>query len=211
MIKAYDFLMQYKDRFPQIADFDGFNTSFSEAMLLEHMPAMVLEMINHYQYIPELVLVNVGASDFTRFTSSQQHANIGKMTIMCKALTKQVVRPTDTFHGFFFNLMILLPWYVGWKIQRATRHVRSQFNGCLASMGHDHGSYIICHDGICATIGEGLFDTTHAGNLSNVLLIKCVHKLFQVTQEAKVIPFCMSQAIKLCYMDAAVQSLYLDK
>ena len=110
MIKAYDLLMQHKDQFPQIADFDGFNTSFSEAMLLEHMPAMLLDMISHYQYIPELVLVNVGASDFTRFTSSQQHANIRKMTIMCNALTKQVVRPTDTFHGFFYNLMILLPW-----------------------------------------------------------------------------------------------------
>ena len=88
-------------------------------------------------------------------------------------------------------------------------------------MGHDHGCYIICHDGIRATICEGLFDTTHPGNLSTVglsmflvdivLLIKCVHKLFQVTQEAKVIPFHMSQAIKLCHMDAAVQSLHLDK
>ena len=81
MNKAFDFLIQHKDRFPQVADFDGFNTRFSEAMLLEHMPAMVLDMINHYKYILELVVINVGAFDFMRFTNSQQHANIRKMVV----------------------------------------------------------------------------------------------------------------------------------
>ena len=142
------------DHSPQIADFDSFDTRFSEAMLLEHMPAMVLNMINHYQYIPELVVVNVRASDFMRFTNSQQHATIRKMVITCKALTRQVVSPTDTFCGFSIKLMISLLWYVGWQSQRAARHTRSHFNGCLASMACDHGCYIICHDGICATIGE---------------------------------------------------------
>ena len=68
--KAFQFLMQHKDRFPQVADFDGFNTRFSEVMLLEHMPAVVLNMINHYEYIPELVVVNVGMSNFTRYTNN---------------------------------------------------------------------------------------------------------------------------------------------
>ena len=57
MTKAFQFLMQHKDRFPQVADFDGFDTKFSEAMLLEHVPAMVLDMINHYKYFPEFVVV----------------------------------------------------------------------------------------------------------------------------------------------------------
>ena len=168
MSKAYDFLMQHKEQFPQITDFDGSDTRFSEAMLLRHMPAEVLDMINHYQYISELVVVNVGVSDFVRFTKSQQRPNIWKTVITYKALTRQVVRSTDNFHGFFFNLMISLPWYVGWKSQRAVMCTRSRFNGCLASMACDHGCYIIHHDGICATIGEGLFDTVHPGDLSNV-------------------------------------------
>ena len=46
MSKAFQFLMQHKDRSPQVADFDGFYTRFSEAMLLEHAPATVLNMIN---------------------------------------------------------------------------------------------------------------------------------------------------------------------
>ena len=43
-----------------------------------------------------------------------------------------------------------------------------------------------------------------------VLLIKHIRKPFQVAQEAKQLPFCMSEAFKLHNMDAAVQSLHLD-
>ena len=60
MTKAFLFLMQHKDRFLQVADFDGYDTRFSESMLLEHVPAMVLDMINHYKYLAELVVVNAG-------------------------------------------------------------------------------------------------------------------------------------------------------
>ena len=105
MKKSYRFFMQHRDHFLQIADFDGFDTRLLEAMLLEHTRAMVLDMINNYKYI----------LDFTRFSNSQQRANIHNMVTMCKALTKQVVRQTDTFMGYFFNLMISLPWYVGWQ------------------------------------------------------------------------------------------------
>ena len=59
MSKAFQLMMQHKDRFPHVADFDGFKTRFSEAVLLEHVPATVFDMINHYKYIPELVVVNV--------------------------------------------------------------------------------------------------------------------------------------------------------
>ena len=116
------------------------------------------------------MVINVGMLDFTRYTNSQQWANIGKIVIKCKALTKQVIRSTDTFRGFFFNLMISLPWYMGWKSQHAARRARSHFNGCLISMACDHGCYIICHDGIKATIKKGLFDTSNPGDLTNVSL-----------------------------------------
>ena len=36
MNQAFDFMMQHKDRFLQVAGFDGFDTRFSEAILLEH-------------------------------------------------------------------------------------------------------------------------------------------------------------------------------
>ena len=135
MGKAFQFLIQHKDRFPQVSEYEGFDTRF--LMLLEHTPTVVLDMINYYKYLPELVVVKFRASDFTRFSNSQQHMNIKKMVTSCKALTKQVVRPTDNFRGFFLNLMISLPCYMGWKSQRATRRARYHFNGCLTSVTHD--------------------------------------------------------------------------
>ena len=88
-------------------------------------------------------------------------------------------------------------------------------------MACDHGCYIIRHDGICATTGEGLFDTAHPGDLSNVgfsmfladivLLIMHVCRPFQVAQEARMLPFHRAHAIKMGNMDAAVQSLHLDE
>ena len=168
MGKTFQFLMQHKDRFLQVSECDSFDIRFSEAMLLEHMPAAVLDMINYYKYLPELVVINVRASDFTKYSNSQQRANIRKMVSSCKALTKLVIRPTDNFWGFVLNLMISLPWYVGWKSQRAARRARSYFNRCLASVAHDQGCYIVQHDGIKTTMEQGLFDTSSPGDLSDL-------------------------------------------
>ena len=69
-------------------------------------------------------------------------------------------------------------------------------------------------------IGQGLYDMDHPGDLSNVglsmflvdivLFIKKVHQPFQVAQEARALPFWMSQALKLKNMDVAIQILHLD-
>ena len=150
MGKAHEFLTQHRDRFPQLADYDRFDTRISEAMLLEHMPATVLDMLNNLQYLPELIVINVGASDFTKYSNSQQWANIRKMVVACKALTKKVVRQTDNFRGLFLNLMVSLPWYIGWKSQRAAHRDHFHFNGCLTSIVRDQGCYVVCHDGIVA-------------------------------------------------------------
>ena len=87
-------------------------------------------------------------------------------------------------------------------------------------MARDHGCYIIRHNGICATISQGLLDTNHQGKLSDVgfsmflvdivLLIKHVRNPFQVAQEAKAMSFKMLEAIKMCNMDAVVHYLHLN-
>ena len=124
MGKAYKFLIQHRDRFPQIADYDGFDTRILEAMLLEHMPAMVLDMLNNLQYLLQLIVINVGASDFTRYSNSQQRANIRKMVAACKAVTKKVVRPTDNFRGLFLN------FYIDWKSHIELIHILMAAHQC---------------------------------------------------------------------------------
>ena len=59
--KAFQFLMHYKERFSQLVDYDGCNTRFSEATLLEHAPAVVLDMLNHYKHLSELI--NMGCDE----------------------------------------------------------------------------------------------------------------------------------------------------
>ena len=176
-------------------------------------------MLNNLKYLPELIVINVGASNFTRFSTSEQRANIRKMVAPCKALTKKVFRPTDNFRGLFLNLMISLPWYVGWKSQRVACRARSHLNGCLASIARDRGCYIVHHDGIVATIRKGLYDQNSLGDLSDVgismfladiiILIKNVCKLFQVVQEARSMSLHMAKMLHHQSLRQAVQALRL--
>ena len=73
-------LMKHHSRFHQLDSLEGFGTQFSESMLLEHMQAMVLDMVNKYKYLPELIIVLVGASDLVELQtirkSQQWHAEV---------------------------------------------------------------------------------------------------------------------------------------
>ena len=113
MTKAFEFLKQHLDRFTQLSEYEGFDTSLLEAMLLEHAPATVLNLLKQSRYLPELIAINIGMSDFSRCSNSQQRANIKYMVQACKALTQKVERQSDNFKGIFLNLMISLPWYIG--------------------------------------------------------------------------------------------------
>ena len=68
---AFEVLMKHRDRFHQLDSLEGFDTRFTEAMMLEHMLAMVLNMVNRYKCLPELIMIHVGASDFSRVTNHQ--------------------------------------------------------------------------------------------------------------------------------------------
>ena len=118
MSKAFEFLKQHSDRFPQLEEYEGFDTRLSEAMLLEHTPAVVLDLLNSLKNLPELIMINVGTSNFTKFSNSQQRANIKYMVQTCKALTQKVEHQSDNFKGIFLSLMVSLPWYISVKSQR---------------------------------------------------------------------------------------------
>ena len=66
---AFEVLIKHRSRFHQLDSLEGFDTQFSESMLLGDTPAMVLDMVNRYKYLPELIIVHVGASDFSRVTN----------------------------------------------------------------------------------------------------------------------------------------------
>ena len=41
--------MKHKDRFHKLEPLEGFDSRFAEAMMLEHMLAMVQDMVNKYK------------------------------------------------------------------------------------------------------------------------------------------------------------------
>ena len=94
---AFEVLMKHKDRFHQLESLEGFNSRFTEAMMLKHTPATVLDMVNRYKYLPELIVINVGALDFSRVTNHQIHTNFKNMVLNCKKITTAACRSTDSF------------------------------------------------------------------------------------------------------------------
>ena len=58
---AFEVLMKHPSRFHQLDSLEGFDMQFSETMLLENMLAVVLNMVNRYNYLPELIIVHMGA------------------------------------------------------------------------------------------------------------------------------------------------------
>ena len=80
---AFKVLMKHRDRFHQLDSLEGFDTRFTEAMMLEHTLATVLNMVNRYKYLPELIIIHAGASDY--------------MVLSHKKITATACRSTDSF------------------------------------------------------------------------------------------------------------------
>ena len=165
---AFEVLMKHRDAFHQLDSLEGFDMRFTEAMMLEHMPAMVLDMVNRYKYLPELIIIHIGALDFSRVTNHQIQVNIQNMVLSCKKITAAACRSTDSFQGFMFSLMLSLPFFINWDSQRAVRRARACFNGSLAKHAQLNGGYIIRHPDIVAVTDSGLYDPNNQGDLTEI-------------------------------------------
>ena len=178
---ALEVLMKHKDRFYQLDSLEGFDTRFTEAMMLEHTLAMVLDMVNRYKYLPELIVIHVGASDFSRVTNHQIQVNIQNMVLNCKKITTAACRSTDSFWGFMFSLMSL-PFYIKWDSQRVVRRARTHFNGSLAKHAQRNGGYIIRHPDIMAATDLGLYDPNNQGDLIEIRYLLMMKDIAQRIQ-----------------------------
>ena len=74
--------MKHKDRFHQLESLEGFDSRFTEAMMLEHALAAVLDMVNSYKYLPEVIVIHVGTMGFSRVTNHQIHMNIKNLVFV---------------------------------------------------------------------------------------------------------------------------------
>ena len=157
------------------------------------MLAMVLDMVNNYKYLPELIVIHVGALDFSQVTNHQIHMNINikNMVLNCKKITTAACRSTDSFHSFIFSLMLLLPFYINWESQQVARQVRAHFNGELAKHAQLNGGYIIRHPDIAPATNPGLYDLNNQGDLMEIwylLMMKDIARRIQTI----IVPFAVT-------------------
>ena len=201
------------DCFHQLGNFEVIETRFSVVMFFDHVPSVTLDLLNMLQYVPQVIIDHVGASDFSKYKNLQQCQNIKTMMTKVNKLVKAVeTHHSDEFKGIFYSLMVLALWYPGWQQQKATRRARDRLNGALANNAKLAGVYIIEHDGIQAQKGQGLYGPQDPVNLSVVgnhmfmadVLIKVekvllpFHMVYKVSQVHKAMyNACKVQAIDL--------------
>ena len=163
-------------------------------MISEHMLAAVLNMVNRYKYLPELIVIHVGASGFSRVTNHKIHINIKNMVLNCKKITTAACRSTDSFQGIMFSLMLSLPFYINWDSQRAARQARAHFSmGLRPSMPSLMGGYIIRHPDIAAAMDPGLYNPNNQGDLMKIGYLLMMKDITQKIQTI-VAPFAVALA-----------------
>ena len=160
--------MKHCSRFHQLDSLEGFHAQFSVSMLLEHMPSMLLDMVNRYKNLPELIIIHVGSLDFSRVTNHQIQINIQNMVLNCKKITAVACKSTDSFHGFMFSLMLSLPFYINWDSHGAARWARARFNRSLTKHAQLKGGYIIRHLDIVVATDLGLYEPNNQEDLTEI-------------------------------------------
>ena len=164
-------------------------------------------MVNKYKYLPELIIIHVGASDFSRVTNHQIWINTQDMVLNCKKITVAACRSTDSFCGFMFLLMLSLPFYINRDSQWAARQARAHFNGSLAKHAQINGAYIIRHPDIMAVTDLGLYDPNNQGDLTEIGYLLMMKDIAQRVQTI-VAPFTVVLAHRrqLMVMNNAIQA-----
>ena len=90
--------------FHQLGNFAEIETHFSAVMFFDHVPSAVLDLLNSVQYVPQFIVVHVGALDFSKYNNLQQCQNIEAMMQKVNKLVKAVdTHNTDGFKGIFYS------------------------------------------------------------------------------------------------------------
>ena len=151
-------------------------------MLLECMLAVVLNMVNRYKYLPELIVVHIGASDFSSHQSSNQDQH-PKYGVKLQENHHSSMQEHRLILRLMFLLMLSLPFYINWDSQRAAQRARAHFNRSLAKCAQKNGGYIIRHLDIVTVTDPGLYNPNNQGDLTKIgylLMMKDIAQRVQI-------------------------------
>ena len=131
--------MDNKNCFHLLQEFEQVRSQFLVTMLMEHVLMVLIHLLNTYRCIPDIVVIHIGESDFSRESNKQQKCNVADMTAKVKKLLKSVDTHSVGCMAVFYSHMVSLPWYVGWNKQWAACRARARLNGAIAKCAQDWG------------------------------------------------------------------------
>ena len=63
--RAFQVMVDNPDHFHQLGNFGHIETCFSAVMFFDHILSTVLDLLNTLHYVPQFIVVHMGASDFS--------------------------------------------------------------------------------------------------------------------------------------------------
>ena len=90
-------------------------THLCAIMSVQQCTSALLDMLNAYKHCPKVIIIHVGASDFSVGPAHQLCLN----TQIAVSFNKQLFQACQKFKhfsiGIFYSLLLKEPWYAGWE------------------------------------------------------------------------------------------------
>ena len=117
----------------------------SDIMQFNHVVAAVVDLLNLNKYIPKVVLIHMGHSNFGVMPQHLIKFYMAQMANTVRDLICQAQPYRHCHIGIFVSLMLPETWYASWNMQKVARRARAHFNGCLAHAATMAGQYVMNH------------------------------------------------------------------
>ena len=114
-------------------------------MQFNHVVAAVLDLLNSNHYIPKVVVIHTGHSNFRVMPQHLVKFYTAQMTNMVTELLCQAQPFRHCHIGTFTSLMLPEQYYIGWSTQKVACKARAHYNRCLVRAATLAGHYIISH------------------------------------------------------------------
>ena len=68
---AFAVMMDNKNHFHLLLEFEQVRSQFSSTMLMEHVLMALIHLLNEHRCIPDVIVIHVGESDFSQESNKQ--------------------------------------------------------------------------------------------------------------------------------------------
>ena len=120
----------------------------SDAFKVDHVPWALVDMLNQFQYVPAVIIISVGGSEFGVTSGSKTRAKFQQMIFACRDLLRLAQPFQQNGVKLFFHLLHDQPDFLGWDSQAAARKARANLNNIIGKYATAAGQAVIPHSNI---------------------------------------------------------------